>query len=243
MKKKDFTYDVLKNTLLNAKQRFKFIGFDENIDESGCVIMRHDIDMSIEKAIKMAELEHEVGVKATYFFLLRSDNYNLFNKEVISDIRYIHRLGHDIGLHFDHLFYGEFDSEMLIINKLEYERDILASQLGLEINSFAYHNTNKEILSFNREIMGGMLNAYCDKYFKKIKYCSDSYGIWRFNSMYEELNENKSIQILLHPAMWSADLLPPAERVKLAFFTRSEYSYRNYLDFIKQNYPSIINLK
>ena len=31
-------------------------------DEGGCVILRHDIDYSIQKAVRMAEIEHQVGL-------------------------------------------------------------------------------------------------------------------------------------------------------------------------------------
>ena len=72
--------------LLNKQQRF--------------VIMRHDIDFDLEKALFFAEMEAELGVQSTYFFLLRTNHYNVFSREGTDIVKRILGLGHDMGLHF-----------------------------------------------------------------------------------------------------------------------------------------------
>ena len=50
------------------------------------VILRHDIDYSLDKAVALAELERELGVSSTYFVLLTSEFYNLLSKDNLSKI-------------------------------------------------------------------------------------------------------------------------------------------------------------
>ena len=45
------------------------------------MIIRHDIDREPERALKMAEIENDLGVKSTYFFTLANTNA----KKMVSD--------------------------------------------------------------------------------------------------------------------------------------------------------------
>ena len=63
------------------------------------LIVRHDVDMELSAALSIAELEAEDGIKATYFFLVRSELYNAASQAGSSAIRRISALGHHIGLH------------------------------------------------------------------------------------------------------------------------------------------------
>ncbi len=45
--------------------------------EDRLVILRHDVDLSVEKALSFAKLEHDLGVVSTYFILLSSFWYNI----------------------------------------------------------------------------------------------------------------------------------------------------------------------
>lgn len=60
------------------------------------VIIRHDIDLQIEKAVKMAEIEHDMNVSSTYFVLVSSNFYNIFSKRNEDYLRRICDLGHAV---------------------------------------------------------------------------------------------------------------------------------------------------
>src|SRR2546430_5405246 len=64
------------------------------------VVLRHDVDFAPEYSLGLAGLEHEAGVVSTYFVLVDGHFYNPLHDEVIGQIRRIHSLGHDVGLHF-----------------------------------------------------------------------------------------------------------------------------------------------
>jgi hypothetical protein len=61
------------------------------------IIMRHDVDRAIERALKMAQIEHNFGIKATYYFRTVDD---VFNPEIITEIA---DMGHEIGYHYETL--------------------------------------------------------------------------------------------------------------------------------------------
>ena len=64
--------------LLDAAQAggYRFAFFDRS-PEPGTVLLRHDVDLSLDAALAVAELEAEAGAAATYFLMTRSEFYNL----------------------------------------------------------------------------------------------------------------------------------------------------------------------
>ena len=63
---------------------FAPFGDAEILLESGnrpFILLRHDIDFDLEAAARMARIEQEEGLRATYFFLIRTLHYNLFSRE------------------------------------------------------------------------------------------------------------------------------------------------------------------
>jgi hypothetical protein len=80
--------DLLK--LLMGKDKF----FTDKLFHNN-VLIRHDVDDKIENSVKMAELEHLMGVKSTYFMLDTADYfYRSFD-----EMRHIQSLGHKVEWH------------------------------------------------------------------------------------------------------------------------------------------------
>ena len=164
-----------------------------------CVILRHDIDYSLEQAVKLARIEKDLGVRSTYFVLLSSDFYNPASS---SSYRYLHEildLGHDIGLHFDETAYSyeRFGMEYFIRK----EARILSDLIDVNINSFSLHRPNH--FSLETEIrIPGLINSYGEEFFHGFKYLSDSRRRWR--EPVEEIIERgefEKLHILTH-AFW-----------------------------------------
>ena len=81
MNKMEFTYDAYRKLLLTFKNNgYQDIFYQETDMTKKQVILRHDIDNSIEDALKIAKIEKEVGMKSTYFVLIGTEFYNLFTK-------------------------------------------------------------------------------------------------------------------------------------------------------------------
>lgn len=65
-------------------------------DSGPGIIMRHDIDADLPRAMRMAEVESEWGVRATYFMLSTA---KYWDGKQWDAFRYIERLGHEIAWH------------------------------------------------------------------------------------------------------------------------------------------------
>ena len=65
------------------------------------MLWRHDVDISVHRALALARIEADLGVRATYFFTLHSSFYNLLEPAVAARARELLALGHWLGVHFD----------------------------------------------------------------------------------------------------------------------------------------------
>ena len=86
--------------LLEAAQAggYRF-AFFEGAPQPGTVLLRHDVDLSLDAALRMAELEAEAGAQATYFLMTGSVFYNLASHEGERALARLRELGHRVGLH------------------------------------------------------------------------------------------------------------------------------------------------
>lgn len=173
-----FTYGDYQALLEVLKEQEYTIADYHNWDNtSRCVILRHDIDTDLAKAVRFAELEAQVGVRSTYFVLLRTDFYNPASRQSLERLHRIQNLGHEIGLHFDEKAYPVGTPEETVARILN-ERDILASILGTPVTTVSMHRPSRETLEADLKIPG-MVNSYGKTFFHDFKYLSDSRRRWR----------------------------------------------------------------
>lgn len=177
---------------------YEFIFFNEKLNQEGQVILRHDIDFDVDKALEFAKFENKLGVNSTYFFLIRSDSYNFLEPKCLEKIKLIKDLGHQISLHFDPTQYEDFkDGLKNEIKHFEYFTD-------QKINVISFHRPPKYFLNLDKKI-GNIAHTYQKKFFKDIKYISDSGGDFFYENPIEcqEFKNFKSIQFLTHPIWWT----------------------------------------
>jgi hypothetical protein len=157
--------------------RFAFFA---DAPERGDIYLRHDIDLSLDAALQMAELEAEHGVSATYLLMTTSVFYNLASSEGTEAIARLRELGHAIGLH------------------AEYPDVELDDRFDRVVS---WHNPDPEKMS---EPIPAALNVYAEPYFERPSYRSDSNQHWRSGCPHEELRGGGFpwLQILVHPEIW-----------------------------------------
>lgn len=174
-----FTYEAYKELIeLLCDNNYKIANYKNYKEFDKSVILRHDIDYSLEKAVALAELENSLGISSVYFVLVTSDFYNIFSKESSKKINRIIELGHEIGLHFDELRYDEdIDVVKTIINEKELLEKITYPN---KVESVSMHRPSKKTLESNYKIPE-MINSYGNIYFNDFKYLSDSRRRWREN--------------------------------------------------------------
>lgn len=95
---RDFTmgkYAEVCNALLSCGYRPSTVSdFLSGRAEEPTVVLRHDVDRKVKNASRMAELEHSLGIHASYYFR----HPYTFDQEVITHIA---NLGHEVGYHYE----------------------------------------------------------------------------------------------------------------------------------------------
>jgi len=202
------------------------------------VLWRHDVDFSMHRAVRLAEIERERDAKATYFVNPHCAFYNLLEPEITALVRRIADLGHEIGLHFDSGAYpAKSWSRESLGDLISRERNLLESFLGCQIQAFAYHNPDtSDILAIDDDEIAGLVNAYGRTLRNSYGYASDSNGYWRFRPIGEVIaaGEHERLQILTHPEWWTVEPLPPRARVARCVNGRAEKALRQYDEFLRR---------
>jgi hypothetical protein len=159
---------------------YRFAFFDRE-PRPGDLILRHDVDLSLEAALALAELEAEAGARATYFLMTESVFYNLASKAGRDAIERLRELGHRVGLH------------AVYPNAARDERFDPV---------IAWHNPDPEYMHAPVE---GVVNVMQDGFFDPDRYRSDSNQHWRSGCPHEALARGQPdwLQLLTHPEIWA----------------------------------------
>ena len=230
----DFTESHYNLLLKTANKNYKFENFGTKSKDPH-IILRHDVDISVHRALALAKIEKKNKIHSTYFFRLRREFYNIFEKSILSKIHDIIKLGHSVGLHFDLSFY-ENKSKKNLIKNLNWEKKVLSELLDEEISIFSFHNPDtKHALSILDYRLSEMINVYSKKIRNSYYYISDSNGYWRYSRLFDLLKNNteKNIQILIHPEWWQKTAMSPRMRVVRGVDERSKRTLETYDAILK----------
>ena len=175
-----FTLDHYREILRAAREGgYRFAGFD-GPPAPGDVLLRHDVDLSLEAALAMAELEAEEGATTTYLLMTQSVFYNLASREGEAALDRLRVLGHRVGLH---AVYPDADLD------------------GRFDRVVAWHNPEPAYMTAP---IDGAVNVMAETYFDPATYRSDSNQRWRSGCPHEELRTGAFpwLQVLVHPEIW-----------------------------------------
>ena len=226
-----FTLDHYREIVQLAKdQGFQFILHkDEFVPERKDIIWRHDVEFSLDIALKMAVIEHGLGVKTTYFFQIHSEFYNILERYMSDILRDIQLLGHHIDSH-----YYDVQDEETLERTIRQDKKYFEAVFGLELDTFSFHETTPFILSCQKDFYGDMLNVYSGKIKSNYQYCADSTGFWRYEILDEVLLDPKvqHLQVLTHDAMWSERVLSPRQRVRSSIQANADRVKAQYDDIL-----------
>lgn len=166
---------------------------------SGDVLLRHDVDLSLEAAASMAAIEADLDVRSTYCILLSSPLYNPFDRDARAAIETIVDLGHDLALHFStHAYRDDVGAppKAIIPTLVDRERSALGA-LGYESDVVSFHRPPAWVLDRS---FAGFTNTYAPDYFSDVAYLADSNQRWRDADPLRELPD--AMQLLVHPGLW-----------------------------------------
>jgi hypothetical protein len=225
----DFTSAHYSELLELAKAAYLFVGYDEVRQNRKVILWRHDCDVSLNRALRLAMIEHEKGVISTFFLNPHSDFYNLLEREQTRIVKQIVALGHRIGLHFDAAYY-DLSSEDELSELVKREAELLGEWFATDISAFSFHNPTEFLLSCEKESYGGLVNCYSRSFRSMVPYCSDSNGYWRFKRLWDVLEraEEPCLQVLTHPEWWQETPMYPRERISRSVYGRAEAVLASY---------------
>jgi hypothetical protein len=230
----EFTEAGYRRLLRVARDRYTFARFGDAPAEPH-VLWRHDLDYSVHRALRLAEIEAEEGVQATYNFLLHSAVYSLLELEVIERARRILDLGHWLGLHFDAAFYGGFTTQDAFAENAAWERDLLERLFDRPVTAFSLHNTDvSNPPGFDADVVAGLPSANGRMLGATYEYISDSNGYWRWQPLGEVLESggHERLHVLTHPEWWQAEPMSPRRRIMRCIEGRSANAERTYDDLL-----------
>ncbi|MBI1782766.1 MAG: hypothetical protein HYR66_15590 [Sphingobacteriales bacterium] len=240
-----FTYAAYEDMLRTLKEDYEFISFSrakfgrEKMEKK--VLLRHDIDQSVEKTEKIGEIEANLGISSTFFFLFRSPFYNMFSYDEEKIIRKLIAQNHFIGLHFDYTGYS-FKAFSQLSNQIMMEAEFIQRYYNVKVDAVSFHRPF-DVEHFRRLELGAYPHAYESVFLEEFKYYSDSTGRWRFGTPLESdtYRNRENLQILIHPEWWNEEELESLETVnnyrkdynaKFEKFLQSEM--KGFWDSLKQ---------
>lgn len=210
----DFTFGHYRRILeAGLESGYRFIGFEELAEarqgERYLCVLRHDCEGDLVTALRLGELEKELGITSTYFVQLRTPLYNVLSKPHARFVIGLLQLGHHLGLHFDersHDYAGPAD----VADLVDRERSLLGAEFGVPVEVVSFHQPSADVLE--NKIKLHCLNTYDRSDMLNLGYLSDSNWRWREDPIEAfHSHAHPHLQLLLHPECWT-DTSMPAER-------------------------------
>lgn len=205
------SFEEYRKILRELKKTGKYMDFADAQNAEKFVVLRHDIEFSIDRAYEMSKIESEEGINSTFFVQITNNSYNAFSKKNVDLIHDMAARGHHIGLHY-HLN-GQRD-EISVRDGVRDQLRIMSEMLGMSIDRYSFHRPVKEVYYY-RIAIPYTINAYAPAFFTyadtvdqdtplDVKYIADSKHRWNYGYPdYETLMKFDKVQILVHPFSWT----------------------------------------
>jgi len=184
-----------------------------NQDSTPLCLLRHDIDFNPESALTMIEVERDLQVCASYYFMIEAEAYNLVAPSTMTVISRLINHGFDTGLHYDN--YSRYSLSSI-------DEQIAAFRLLTGDN-------NVKFVTLHRPLDHSISSHTSVVDYTGFKYFADSYGCWRFGHPLESdaFLRCRNMVINTHPEWWGTppDVSP--------LFVLSDL-YKNRIDAIRR---------
>jgi hypothetical protein len=230
---RDFTrsiYRELLSTLLDS-------GFEFYVLEDLCggemkepyIVLRHDVDRNPKNALRMAEIENSMGIKATYYFRTVK---KVFDPEIIKKIS---SMGHEVGYHYEDLSTLHGDVEEALKS---FKRNVEILRVIAPVNTVSMHgkplskyDNRKLIPLLNFTELGILCEPYTIVEKLELVYLTDTGRSWNnrlvnvrdrvsttlnikvkstqqlIDAIGKELSD-KNMMLNIHPERWEDAVLP-----------------------------------
>ena len=176
----------------------------ESLPDDEIFLIRHDIDISPWAALKMAEFEHERGIRTSYYLRLHAPFYNAFDEATYRELARIAELGHELGLHYEPGFFERVGRD--VGEGIAGDIAAFESLFGFRSASVSQHEPT--IGPVVKTLPDGYPCAYQPHLVLDMKYFGDSGFHWREGCICTKIGEFPQIHTLIHPGSWVREPLP-----------------------------------
>ncbi len=219
----DFSYAYFRKLLHTVRSHFTAHRLSEapkllHTATSPLIFLRHDVKISLSRALRMAEIEHEYGLPATY--MVRSDSplYSLDDRNTRRFLWEILQLGHEVALHLEVSINEPQDLLFLRIveQQLHIARKKIEEITKQPVLSLSFHHSIPQLLG-GPLLIDGLVNA--DALPLQQWIISDNAGIWRDGEPISTIATPKSpiLQLVIQPIWWGEHHLSAPERLQEFF--------------------------
>jgi hypothetical protein len=221
----NFSYAYYEKILRYFSENFRCVRFSDVLrivndkpnekQEKPYLLLRHDIDVDVERALRLSQIEKEYGLTATYMVMLNSPLYAL-DENTLRQLADIRAAGNELGLHF----YRDVQKPLPSIEEeLRRDKKRLEDACNCRVAALSFHRPADEYLR-GPLLIADMVNAYSKELMAW--YISDSRGRFRVGEPMQALAERKGaiLQFLTHPLWWGEAHATPEMRVQHFFEAR-----------------------
>jgi hypothetical protein len=130
----DFTLDKYLELCQVIKEKYRVCTVFEYLSEKpegNIAIIRHDVDRKINNSLRMAEREHSLGIRSSYYFRYPFT----FRPDIITKIK---DLGHEIGYHYEVL--SKSNGDYAKANTL-FQSELAEFRKSFSVNTICMHGS------------------------------------------------------------------------------------------------------
>ena len=171
------------------------------------LLIRHDVDFSLEYAYDLANYEYDLGIQTSYYIYFHSWSYNALGPEEMKMIQAMKEMGHEIGFHYDSRY------------SLSHEPDLLSSMIRGGLFSYTQHVPTLS----KKETYQGLQ----DPFEYDLKYISDSGRNWREGCICQHIGKDKRLHVSIHPEWWVTNSKDRADMIHQLWMTLQNKTVRD----------------
>lgn len=228
----DFRYTYFRRLLHTARSRLSAHLLREATDilpNNGppILFLRHDVKISLSKALRMAEIESEYGMPASFMVRADSSLYSLNDRQARIHLLELLQMGHEVGLHFDlaHETRQSPSYRRLIEAEVSAACERLEQIICRPVRSLSFQRPIP-LLFGGSLLINGRINA--DAQELRAWCLSDGGGHWRNGEPVAQIAQfnQQALQVILHPIWWGEKHMLAPQRLQefFEFATREQSS-------------------
>jgi hypothetical protein len=179
------------------------------------LIVRHDVDVSLATAVRMARIEHELGVRTSYFIRVHAAGYNPFSRDGYASLRWLQDEGFDLGLHHEVGVFplaGANGKPLGTREHLQRELTALTAVLDRPITSVAMHlpkHGTMPLTQADLDACGILYEAGASVFNESAQFISDSNRTLKPACPCTLIGSAEKIYLTAHPTWWMDEGVEP----------------------------------